>query len=102
MADPNWSNGHYYGITFPVMGMQHARELGTISYRSGPEWESRFGNKRANPDKSPDFCPDFLIETYLERQVCCLCQCILDLMIFLREKSFAQVMILIHCCIFLR
>ena len=82
MADPNWSNGHYYGVTFPVMGMQHARELGTISYRSGPEWENRFGNKRASPDKTPDFCPDFLIETYLEKQVCRLCQCVLDMMNF--------------------
>lgn len=69
MADPNWRNGHYYGATFPVVGMQHARELGTISYRSGPEWAMRFGNKRADPSKVPDFCPDFLIETYLDRQV---------------------------------
>ena len=69
MADPGWNGGHYYGKSFPVMGMQHARELGTISYRSGPEWEGRFGNKRAHPEKSPDFCPDYLIETYLERQV---------------------------------
>jgi homoserine O-acetyltransferase len=68
MADPNWKNGHYYGQTFPVVGMQHARELGTISYRSGPEWDMRFGNKRANSSKTPDFCPDFLIETYLDKQ----------------------------------
>ena len=70
MADPGWKQGHYYGTSFPVMGMQHARELATISYRSGPEWEERFGNKRADESKTPDFCPDFLIETYLEKQVC--------------------------------
>ena len=70
MADPEWKRGHYYGTSFPVMGMQHARELATISYRSGPEWEERFGNKRADESKTPDFCPDFLIETYLEKQVC--------------------------------
>ena len=69
MADPGWNSGHYYGKSFPVMGMHHARELATISYRSGPEWEERFNNRRAAPDKMPDFCPDFLIETYLDKQV---------------------------------
>lgn len=44
------------------------REVGTIGYRSGPEWASRFGHSRANPGQPPDFCPDFLIETYLDRQ----------------------------------
>ena len=69
MSDPKWSNGNYYGKTFPRMGMQHAREIGTITYRSGPEWKQRFGNIRADTTKPPDFCPDFLIETYLDRQV---------------------------------
>ena len=76
MADPGWNNGHYYGKSFPVMGMQHARQLGIVSYRSGSEWEQRFSNRRVNPDKTPDFCPDFLIETYLDRQVrnqLCVC-----------------------------
>lgn len=68
MADPNWNNGRYYGKTFPRMGMQHAREVGTITYRSGPEWAMRFGHKRAHPDSPPDFCPDFEIERYLEYQ----------------------------------
>ncbi len=45
------------------------REVATIGYRSGPEWLSRFGSERANPEKPPDFCPDFKIETYLDRQV---------------------------------
>ena len=72
MADPNWNNGHYYGKSFPVIGMQHARELATISYRSGPEWQMRFGQKRAEPDRVPDFCPDFEIERYLDHQVCAL------------------------------
>lgn len=48
----------------------HSREVATIGYRSGPEWASRFGHGRANPDAPPDFCPDYLIETYLDRQVC--------------------------------
>ena len=69
MSDPNWHGGHYYGKAVPVVGMQHAREVGMIAYRSGPEWEMRFGNKRTDPEKAPDFCPDFLIETYLEHHV---------------------------------
>lgn len=45
------------------------REVGTITYRSGPEWAVRFGNKRREPENPPDFCPDFEIEKYLDRQV---------------------------------
>ena len=43
--------------------------MGTITYRSGPEWELRFNRKRRNPDETPSFCPDFEIEYYLDRQV---------------------------------
>ena len=43
--------------------------MGTITYRSGPEWEFRFNRKRRNPDEIPSFCPDFEIEHYLDRQV---------------------------------
>lgn len=25
MSDPNWLDGHYYGKTFPKVGMQNAR-----------------------------------------------------------------------------
>lgn len=102
MADPNWNNGHYYGKTFPVVGMQHAQELGTISYRCGPEWQSRFGNKRANINKTPDFCPDFLIETYLDKQVIHYFLFNVFLCSANRVKNFVQVMILTHYCTFLK
>ncbi|GME86191.1 unnamed protein product [Ambrosiozyma monospora] len=46
--------------------MKLAREIATITYRSGPEWESRFGVERADPSSVPALCPDFLIETYLD------------------------------------
>ena len=46
---------------------QLAREIATISYRSGPEWEERFGRRRLTNDP-PSFCPDFLIESYLDAQ----------------------------------
>jgi hypothetical protein len=57
-------------------------EIATITYRSGPEWEQRFGRKVRSPPteggtaigeelpRTPLLCPDFLIETYLDHQVC--------------------------------
>jgi homoserine O-acetyltransferase len=48
--------------------MKLARQIATITYRSGPEWEERFGRMRSNPDDDPMFCADYLIETYLDHQ----------------------------------
>jgi homoserine O-acetyltransferase len=66
MMDPNWNRGFYYGKIPPHAGMKLAREIATVTYRSGPEWELRFGRRRADPGKPPALCPDFLIETYLD------------------------------------
>jgi len=52
-------------------------EIATITYRSGPEWEQRFGRRmlseqERDPDGHPGIPklkPDFLIETYLDHQV---------------------------------
>ncbi|KAI1324915.1 homoserine O-acetyltransferase [Xylariaceae sp. FL0255] len=66
MMDPNWNRGYYYGKVPPHAGMKLAREIATVTYRSGPEWEQRFGRRRADPTKPPALCPDFLIETYLD------------------------------------
>eukprot|EP00050_Salpingoeca_kvevrii_P013720 m.30725 g.30725 ORF g.30725 m.30725 type:complete len:475 (+) comp5254_c0_seq1:149-1573(+) len=66
MADPHWNGGDYYASAFPAVGMKLAREIATISYRSGPEWEMRFGRKRLAGGHS--FEPDYLIETYLDYQ----------------------------------
>ncbi|MCJ1269472.1 hypothetical protein MMC22_009364 [Lobaria immixta] len=66
MMDPNWARGFYYGSIPPHSGMKLAREIATVTYRSGPEWEQRFGRRRADPSKPPALCPDFLIETYLD------------------------------------
>lgn len=46
--------------------MKLARQIATITYRSGPEWEQRFGRQRADDSRPPALCPDFLIETYLD------------------------------------
>ncbi|KAK6528174.1 hypothetical protein TWF281_009425 [Arthrobotrys megalospora] len=66
MSDPNWSRGHYYSSIPPHIGMKLAREIATVTYRSGPEWEQRFSRRRADSTKPPALCPDFLIETYLD------------------------------------
>lgn len=68
MNDPAWSStrGNYYSSIPPHAGMKLAREIATVTYRSGPEWELRFGRRRADPSKPPALCPDFLIETYLD------------------------------------
>lgn len=66
LNDPNWNRGYYYGQIPPHVGMKLAREIATITYRSGPEWEQRFGRRRADKDKPPALCPDFLVETYLD------------------------------------
>ncbi|KAI8866046.1 homoserine acetyltransferase [Ramicandelaber brevisporus] len=70
MTDPNWNKGFYYqqGQAPPHAGMKLAREIATISYRSGPEWELRFGRKRTDPDAAPAMCADFAIESYLDHQ----------------------------------
>ncbi|KAG1846769.1 homoserine acetyltransferase [Suillus subalutaceus] len=81
MADPHWNNGFYYDDLPPHTGMKLARlvgraEIATITYRSGPEWDQRFGRKlrklkdgeSPSPLRSPTLCPDFLIETYLDHQ----------------------------------
>jgi len=84
MADPNWNKGFYYDSLPPHAGMKLARQIATITYRSGPEWDQRFGRKvRELPEHAqgstlssdgrilprvPALCPDFLIETYLDYQ----------------------------------
>ena len=67
MADPTWRGGRYYGSTFPHVGLKLAREIGTLTYRSGPEWDGRFGRDRVS-DGAPSFEPDFQVESYLSHQ----------------------------------
>ncbi|KAJ9121056.1 hypothetical protein QFC24_005037 [Naganishia onofrii] len=53
-------------------------EIATITYRSGPEWETRFGRSMLSESTDPStgrkkigvpsLAPDFLIETYLDHQ----------------------------------
>lgn len=68
MSDPNWNRGNYYDGKYPRTGMKLAREIATITYRSGPEWEQRFGRKRIDQTEAPSLCPNFMIENYLDYQ----------------------------------
>lgn len=68
MNDPHWRRGQYYapGCIPPHTGMKLARQIATVTYRSGPEWEARFGRRRVDEARPPALCPDFAIETYLD------------------------------------
>jgi len=67
MADLDWRGGKYYGMSFPHRGLRVAREIGTITYRSGPEWQERFGRERMD-DEPPRLDEDFQVEGYLAHQ----------------------------------
>ncbi|MGH0035632.1 MAG: homoserine O-acetyltransferase MetX [Myxococcota bacterium] len=67
MTDPEWYGGHYYGRSFPYRGQKLAREIGTITYRSGPEWEERFARERFG-EGPPRLEADFQVEHYLVHQ----------------------------------
>jgi homoserine O-acetyltransferase len=66
MNDADWRDGHYYGVSYPDRGLKVARGLGTITYRSGPEWQERFGRNRT--DAIPRLDEDFQVERYLAYQ----------------------------------
>jgi homoserine O-acetyltransferase len=44
------------------------REIAFVTYRSGPEWDQRFGRKMIKNFDQPNLCPNFLIESYLDYQ----------------------------------
>jgi homoserine O-acetyltransferase len=67
MNDADWRDGRYYGKSFPHRGQKVARGIGTITYRSGLEWQDRFARKRTSDDV-PRLDEDFLVESYLAHQ----------------------------------
>ncbi len=66
--DPEWRAGQYEQDAGPIGGMRLARKLGMITYRSGKEWEIRFGRERISTEHPPGdpFVADFEVEAYLE------------------------------------
>lgn len=51
MLDPAWNLGNYYDCEHPTTGLQLARQIGTITYRSGAEWQGRFGQDKQDGDR---------------------------------------------------
>ncbi|CAK9001280.1 Serine O-succinyltransferase (SST), partial [Durusdinium trenchii] len=69
MSDPNWRGGDYYDGQLPANGLRLARQLGTITYRSGLEWQQRFGQSLAKGiTKREGLKNEFMIENYLAHQ----------------------------------
>jgi homoserine O-acetyltransferase len=66
--DRNWDEGHYDAERYPVHGMNIARKLGVITYRSAMEWNGRFARIRLDPEQRVDepFGFEFEVESYLE------------------------------------
>ena len=66
--DPNWNEGRYDDDHYPEHGMQIARKLGVITYRSAIEWGGRFGRIRLDAERREDdpFGFEFEVESYLE------------------------------------
>ncbi|NJN64470.1 MAG: homoserine O-acetyltransferase [Acidobacteria bacterium] len=67
MRDPLWSSGAYAPGKGPKSGLHLARQIGTITYRSGPEWDRRFARERVGSGASA-FDVDFQVESYLVHQ----------------------------------
>lgn len=70
MSDPDWRGGDYYDGPLPAAGLQLARAVGTITYRSGKEWSDRFGQRqRKGYDNSTNsVAEEWEIEHYLDHQ----------------------------------
>lgn len=66
--DRNWNNGHYTEQDYPERGMNIARKLGVITYRSAMEWNGRFARIRLDSEERPSdpFGFEFQVESYLQ------------------------------------
>ncbi|MFC1556024.1 homoserine O-acetyltransferase [candidate division KSB1 bacterium] len=67
MMDPDWKEGQYYGQSYPVSGIELARLIGVISYRSEQEFRDRFGRKHTDDDLY-QVDSRFEVEKYLDYQ----------------------------------
>lgn len=66
VRDPRFRDGAYTNKDWPETGMRLARKLGMISYRSEPEWRSRFGRLPQKRYNERLFGMHYAIESYLE------------------------------------
>ena len=67
VRDPHWQDGAYTNEDWPETGMRLARKLGMISYRSEPEWRTRFGRELQERYNERLFGMHFAVESYLEK-----------------------------------
>jgi homoserine O-acetyltransferase len=66
VADPDWSDGNYYGKKPPARGLAVARMVGHITYMSDDSMREKFGRRLRGKDKFGfDFDVDFEVESYL-------------------------------------
>lgn len=65
MADPDWRNGDYYGLSPPAKGLAVARMIGHITYMSDTSMAEKFGRKTKADKKPFKFAADFEVEGYL-------------------------------------
>ena len=65
MLDPEWRDGDYYGHSIPKRGLELARMMGFISYRSEREFAGRFGRNFVD-EEYLSLHGRFEIEQYLE------------------------------------
>lgn len=67
-SDPAFQGGDYYGTTRrPLDGLSVARGLGQFTYRTGQEFEQRFGRK-AQGEEDPFKGGRYAVESYLQHQ----------------------------------
>ena len=66
MADPDWSDGNYYGHTQPEKGLAVARMIGHITYMSDQSMEEKFSRRLKEKNYSFKFKTDFEVEGYLK------------------------------------
>src|ERR1700746_4072974 len=66
MADPDWSEGNYYGKQPPGRGLSVARMVGHITYMSDESMREKFGRRlRGKENLGFGFDVDFEVESYL-------------------------------------
>jgi homoserine O-acetyltransferase len=66
IADPDWSDGSYYGGKPPARGLAVARMVGHITYMSDDSMREKFGRRlRGKNNFGYDFEVDFEVESYL-------------------------------------
>lgn len=69
MADPNWNDGNYYGVSRPDMGLAVARMIGHVTYLSDEAMRRKFGRRLQDKESfSFGFSADFQVESYLRHQ----------------------------------